>query len=266
MLQRKCDIFTAFCKPDIFRALYFLWFLVLVGNIACAEEDEYVYHEMIAHVPVFSHENPKNILVIGGGDGGTVRELLRHESINHIDLVEIDKYVINAAQEFLPMLSSSLINKKVNIIIEDGVKFVKNCDSEVYDIVIVDSDDPVGPGEGLFTEQFYLEINRILKAKGVMITQSESPRYNQQVFMDAFQCYNKIFGREHVHCYLMYLPSFPSGMWSFSFSSKGNINPFKSLNKKRIDDLCDRNNLKYYSFEIHNSSFVLPKFVQDILQ
>ena len=257
---------SKFQKIEIYQTEAFGRILVLDGNIVCAEEDEYVYHEMIAHVPVFAHGKPKNVLVIGGGDGGTTRELLRHENIERIDLVEIDEYVIKAAREFLPDLASSLKNRKVNIKIEDGIDFVKNCKSEVYDVVIVDSDDPSGPGEGLFTETFYADIYRILNANGIMITQSESPRFNQQIFKDVFQCYSKIFRRENVYCYLMYLPSFPSGMWSFSFSSKGNIDPFRNLKKEIINDFCARNNLKYYSFDVHKSSFVLPKFVQDILK
>ena len=253
-------------KIEIYQTEAFGRILVLDGNIACAEEDEYVYHEMIAHVPIFAHNDPKNILVIGGGDGGTVRELLRHENIAHIDLVEIDKYVIKAAQEFLPTMASSLKNKKVNIKVKDGIDFVKQCNPEEYDIVIIDSDDPVGPGEGLFTEDFYQEIYRILKTDGIMITQSESPRYNRHIFKDVFQCYHKIFGRENVYCYLMFLPSFPSGMWSFSFSSKGSTDPFKNLHKEMIKDFCKENKLNYYSFDIHHSSFVLPQFVLDILQ
>ncbi len=162
-------------------------------------------------------------------------------------------------------MASSLIDKKVKIKVEDGIEFVKNCGTGIYDIVIIDSDDPVGPGEGLFTETFYNEIYRILQNYGIMITQSESPRYNIHIFKEVFQCYNKIFGRENVHCYLMYLPSYPSGMWSFSFSSKGGIDPFQNLTNEKINDFCKRSNLKYYSFDMHNSSFVLPKFVRDIL-
>lgn len=264
--ERLYNYKSNFQKIEIYQTEAFGRILVLDGNIVCAEEDEYVYHEMIAHVPVFAQNEPKNILVIGGGDGGTVRELLRHENIEQIDLVEIDEYVIKAAREYLPALASSLKNRRVNIKVEDGIDFVKNCRSDVYDIVIVDSDDPVGPGEGLFTESFYKDIYRILKSDGIMITQSESPRFNQQIFKDVFQWYSKIFKRENVYCYLMYLPSFPSGMWSFSYSSKGNIDPFQNLHKEKIRDFSAKNNLKYYSFDIHNSSFVLPKFVQDILR
>ncbi len=240
--------------------------LVLDGRIVCAEEDEYVYHEMIAHVPVFAHQNPKRVLVIGGGDGGTVRELLRHSSIEQIDLVEIDECVIKAAQEYLPNMALSLNHKDVAIKVEDGISYVKSCESEKYNIIIVDSDDPVGPGEGLFTESFYMDIYRILKSEGIMITQSESPRFNQQVFKQVYKSYNHIFGADNVHCYLMYLPSYPSGMWSFSFSSKGDVHPYNNMQKEEIDGFCIKNKLKYYSYEVHKASFVLPQFVKDIIQ
>ncbi len=253
-------------KIEIYQTEAFGKIMVLDGNIVCAEEDEYVYHEMIAHVPAFAHTNPSKVLVIGGGDGGTVRELVRHEHIEKIDLVEIDEHVIKAAQQFLPELANSLNDKRVHIHINDGVEFVDGCPAESYDIVIIDSDDPKGPGEGLFTEKFYREIYRILKSDGIMITQSESPRFNQQIFKDVFQCYRNIFGENNVHCYLMYLPSFPSGMWSFSFSTKNHGGPFTNPNKDRINKFCSYNNLKYYSYDVHNASFVLPKFVQEMLK
>jgi len=257
---------SLFQKIEIFQTEAFGKILVLDGKIVCAEEDEYVYHEMIAHVPVFSHPNPINVLVIGGGDGGTVRELLKHDSIQNIDLVEIDECVITAATTHLPDLSSSLYDNRVGIKVEDGVDFVKHCKSELYDIVIVDSDDPDGPSKGLFTERFYKDIHRVLKGEGIMITQSESPRYNQHIFKSVFQCYNTIFRSDQVYCYLMYLPSFPSGMWSFSFCSKGNLNPFDGLNEKIIKNFSSQNNLKYYSFDVHKAAFVLPRFVKDLLQ
>jgi len=257
---------SEFQKIEIYQTEALGKILVLDGNIAIAEEDEYVYHEMIAHVPVFAHDNPKDVLVIGGGDGGTVRELVKHNQLRSIDLVEIDKFVIKVSKQFLPDLSSSLNHEKVTIHIEDGVHYVNKCKPEQYDIVIVDSDDPDGPSKGLFTEKFYKNVHRILKPNGIMITQSESPRYNKEVFEEVFKCYKNIYGKNNVFCYLMYLPSFPSGMWSFSFSSKAGAKPFQNLNKSKIDAFCKKNNLKYFSHEVHKSSFVLPKFVKEILQ
>lgn len=257
---------SEFQKIEIYETEALGRILVLDGRIACAEEDEYVYHEMIAHVPVFAHGNSKDVLVIGGGDGGTVRELLKHDNIEHIDLVEIDEFVINASKEFLPELASSLESEKVTVNIEDGVNYIMKCKSQQYDIIIVDSDDPNGPSKGLFTEKFYQEIHRVLRTDGIMVTQSESPRFNRRIFEEVYKCYNTMFGPSNVYCYLMFLPSFPSGMWSFSFSSKSKISPLHNLDKKNIDKFSLEKGLKYYSFDMHNAAFVLPKFVQDILQ
>lgn len=256
---------SEFQKIEIFQTEALGKILVLDGNIACAEEDEYVYHEMIAHVPFFAHGNAKHVLVIGGGDGGTVRELLKHEQIERIDLVEIDADVIQASKKYLPEMALSLDDRKVKVQVEDGVVYVNKCKTNVYDIVIVDSDDPEGPNKGLFKEDFYRQIYRILKPDGIMVTQSESPRFNQHIFKEVFNCYKMIYGEQNVYCYLMYLPSFPSGMWSFSFSSKMGINPFRSLDKKVIDNFCKTYDLKYYCYNIHRSAFIMPKFVRDIL-
>ncbi len=239
--------------------------LILDGMIMTTEKDEYVYHEMITHVPVFSHNNPKKILIVGGGDGGAARELLKHQSINHIDVVEIDAIVIEASKEFLPNISKSFSNKKVHAIIEDGLQFVKNCPQNSYDIIIVDSTDPVGPAEGLFTKEFYEDVYQCLKSDGIMVTQSESPRFNEQVFKEIQKCYQEIFGKNNVHPYLAYIPTYPSGMWSFSFCAKQNIHPIDNFHKKEAEALLKKHKLNYYTPSIHKSAFILPGFVQELL-
>lgn len=258
--------YSDYQKIEIYQTEAFGKILVLDGKIVCAEEDEYVYHEMIAHVPAFAHPKPRKVLVIGGGDGGTIRELVKHEQLESIDLVEIDAQVVKASREYLPAMSQALDHAKVRLKIEDGIAFVEQCKEASYDIVIVDSDEPEGPGKGLFTESFYQQVHKVLKPDGILVTQSESPRYNQHIFQDVFKKYRKVFGPANVHCYLMFLPSFPSGMWSFSFSSKNHGTHAPKASKEKIDDFCARFQLKYYSFDVHNSSFVLPQFVKDIFQ
>ena len=266
-MEKDCLVqLPSFKKIEIYQTEALGRILVLDGNIACAEEDEYVYHEMIAHVPVFAHPNPKRVLVVGGGDGGTVRELVKHKSVEIIDLVEIDQTVIEASQLHFPNLSKSLSDGRVTIRIEDGVEYVAECETGAYDIIIIDSDDPGGPNEGLFTEEFYRDTYRILKEGGILITQSESPRFNQHIFQEVFSCYNRIFGKENVFCYLMYLPSFPSGMWSFSFSTKEHLDPVIKLDKHRIDRFVAERKLRYYSYDVHKASFILPQFVKDIIR
>ena len=145
--------------------------------VMTTEVDEYVYHEMISHVPVLTHSNPERVLVIGAGDGGTVRELLKHKNLKEVVMVEIDGVVIEACKEHLPSISKALDDSRLNLLVEDGIKYVKECEDNSFDIVLVDSTDPVGPGEGLFTAEFYQHVHRILKQDGIMVTQSESPRF-----------------------------------------------------------------------------------------
>lgn len=268
-LRHKGDVLyhkqSPYQKVEIIDTYAYGKTLILDGMIMTTEKDEYVYHEMITHVPLFCHHHPQRVLVIGGGDGGTARELVKHESIDHIDVVEIDAYVIEACKKYLPHLASSFFHDKVHTFIEDGLQFVKQCPKEQYDLIIVDSTDPVGPAEGLFTKEFYEDVHTCLKPDGIMVTQSESPRFNQQVFSEIQQCYKKIFGKENVHPYLAYIPTYPSGMWSFSFCSKKPIHPITDFQQKKAEEFVDQHHLRYYTPEIHRSAFVLPGFVQALL-
>ncbi|GAB2537809.1 polyamine aminopropyltransferase [Rufibacter soli] len=251
-------------KVEVFETLAYGNMLTLDGMVMCTQKDEYVYHEMITHVPVFSHGNVKRALVIGGGDGGTVRELLRHESIQEVVLVEIDELVIEASKLHLPEIASAFGNPKLNLLVEDGIKYIQDCPDEAFDLIIVDSADPVGPGEGLFTAEFYAQVHRCLTSEGVMITQSESPRFNAKVFKEIYETYKSIFGQEKVHCYLAAIPTYPTGTWSFSFSSKGNVHP-KNFNQEAAASFSQNQGLRYYNEDMHVAAFALPNFVKEML-
>ncbi|MDX5420011.1 MAG: polyamine aminopropyltransferase, partial [Hymenobacteraceae bacterium] len=194
-------------RVEVFETLAYGNMLTLDGMVMCTQKDEYVYHEMITHVPMFSHRKAKRALVIGGGDGGTVRELLRHEQLEEVTLVEIDELVIEACKLHLPETASAFDNPRLNLLVEDGIKYINECEDGRYDLIIVDSADPVGPGEGLFTAEFYKEVYRCLTPDGVMITQSESPRFNSGVFVEIYDTYKQIFGENKVHCYLAAIPT-----------------------------------------------------------
>jgi spermidine synthase len=256
---------SPFQKVEIYDTYQYGKMLTCDGMIMCAEQDEHVYHEMITHVAMFTHPNPRRILVIGGGDGGAVRELVRHHNAEQIVMVEIDEVVIEASKQHLPELASAMNHPKLELIIDDGIKYVRSCTDHSFDIVIVDSTDPVGPAEGLFSETFYRDVDRVLDKEGILITQSESPHFNIKVFKEIFQLYGTIFGPENSHCYLAYIPTYPSGMWSFSFSSKGSVHPLRNLDDNRARKFSLQQNLRYYSDEVHRAAFVLPRFVQDIL-
>ena len=264
--QKLFEKITPFQKVEVYNTLEYGNMLALDGMVMCTEKDEYVYHEMITHVPMLLHPDPQKILVIGGGDGGTAREILKHQGVDSIELVEIDNAVVEASKLHLPTISPAFGHSKLQLKIEDGIKFVKNVSDESFDLVIVDSTDPVGPSEGLFTKDFYLDVYRILTKQGIMVTQSESPRFNQSVFKEIYQCYRDIFGLHQVHCYLAYIPTFPTGMWSFSFCSKGNIHPINDLDQDRVTKFIDENQLSYYNLDVHRAAFALPNFVAQLIE
>lgn len=239
--------------------------LSIDNMVMCTERDEYGYHEMITHVPMQTHPNPKRALVIGGGDGGTVRELLRYDSLEEVVMVEIDEVVVQASRQHLPALSSAFEHPKLNLIIADGIKYVKDSPNESFDLVIVDSTDPIGPAEGLFSYDFYQNAHRALKPNGILVTQSESPRFNVAAFKECFKCYRSIFGAENVHCYLAFIPTYPSGMWSFSYSCKGSLHPLKNINTEKIEAFAQQHSLQYYNALVHQAAFYLPTFVQKML-
>lgn len=257
---------SEFQKVEVYKTQAYGNMLTLDGMVMCTEKDEYVYHEMITHVPMLSHPGIKRALVIGGGDGGTVRELLKHQQIEEVVMVEIDDKVVEASKLHLPSISSAFDHPKLKLIIDDGIAYVEKAANESFDLVIVDSTDPIGPGEGLFTAAFYNQVHRVLTQDGVMITQSESPRFNSKVFREIFECYKSIFGETQVHCYLAYIPTYPTGMWSFSFSSKGNVHPLKDLDQDRIEQFTSNNDLNYYTADIHQAAFALPAFVRKMLK
>lgn len=265
--KKLFDVKSPYQKVEVFDTLAYGKMLTLDGMVMCTEEDEYVYHEMIAHVPMLTHPDPQKILVIGGGDGGTVRELVKYKDIDKITIVEIDEEVVKASKDYFPHLANSFAHEKVDLIIGDGIDYITNSPDGIYDLVIIDSNDPVGPAEGLFSEEFYKNVYRILKEDGIMITQSESPRFNQSVFREIFQCYNSIFGHENVHCYLAYIPTYPTGMWSFSYSFKGKSgSSHLNINKSRLGVLESNTSLKYYNERIHTAAFALPNFVSELLK
>ena len=214
---------------------------------------------------MLSHGNVKRALVIGGGDGGTVRELLRHPGLDEVVLVEIDELVIEACKLHLPETASAFDHPKLKLLVEDGIKYINECPDSAFDLIIVDSADPVGPGEGLFTAEFYTQVHRCLTSEGIMVTQSESPRFNSEVFVEIYDCYKSIFGADKVKCYLAAIPTYPTGTWSFSFSSKGNTNPLV-YDKESAAAFSREQGLKYYNEDIHAAAFALPNFVKQLLK
>ncbi len=236
--------------------------LVLDGYLMCTEKDEFIYHEMISHVPLAVNPDTQRVLVIGAGDGGTIRELTRYEQIEHIDMVEIDEDVVSACQEYLPQLASKLDDPRVQIHFEDGVRFVRN-KTAAYDLVIVDSTDPFGPGEGLFTNEFYGSCYNALNEGGILINQHESTFYDEYVM--AMHRAHRILKKLFPVCavYQAHIPTYPSGHWLFGFASKGR-DPILDLQAERWNELGLKT--KYYNTDLHRGAFALPNYVKEQLE
>lgn len=252
-------------KIEVFDTYAYGRMLACDNMVMCTENDEYVYHEMIAHVPMLTHPKPQKVLVIGGGDGGTVREVLKHDTVEEVVMVEIDERVIEASKQHLPSIAKGFNDDRLRLIIDDGIKYVQQSPSDTFDLVIVDSTDPIGPAEGLFSEDFYRDMYRILNDQGIMVTQSESPRFNVDVYKEVYTTFKRIFGPELVFSYLVYIPTYPTGMWSFSFSSKGDTHPWYHLDDEQAWQFTRKHELQYYNPEVHRAAFALPNFVRQMI-
>lgn len=231
--------------------------LINDGIVMLTEADEAGYHEMIVHTPLCTHPKPEEVLVIGGGDGGTVREILKHSQVKKIDVCEIDEQVIDACRRHFPNMANSFDDNKVKLYFQDGAQFLVDRKNK-YDIIIVDSSDPVGPGTTLFTEQFYRAISDSLKNDGIAVSQMESLFWHSQFIKSIFEFIKKIFPIS-MYYYTM-VPTYPSGMIGFSFCSK-KYHPIKDFRPNQVDMLPD---LKYYHTDLHKAAFVLPAFAKDI--
>ena len=249
---------SEFQQVDIFKSKTLGNVLTLDGLMMTTVEDEFFYHEMIAHIPLCSHKNPENVLVIGGGDGGTVREVLKHPSVKNVDLCEIDALVIEASKMFLPSIAGKLDDKRVNIYVEDAIEFIKtkkNC----YDVVLVDSTDPMGPGVGLFTEEFYTNVKESLKKSGIVTPQSESPFANKNEMKNMYILLKKVF--KTVLPYCGPIPTYPGGYWSWAFCSDDNDNTIKDIKRAELIE----KDAKLYNTKLHNAVFAVPNFVRKIV-
>jgi spermidine synthase len=237
--------------------------LTLDGLVMITERDEFVYHEMIAHPALCLLPDPKRVLVIGGGDGGTVREILRHPGIEQVDLVEIDQMVIDVSREFFPTISSALDDSRLNIRVEDGAEFVRRASDSFYDLVIVDSTDPVGFAEALFGEDFYQDCHRILTDNGILVSQTESPF--DIVFQDSIRAAHAFLDTlfPQVKLYLASIPSYPTGLWSFTMASK-RLDPVADYDAAAAQTRLDafEADLRYYNAALHPAAFIHPTFVK----
>lgn len=248
---------TPFQEVAVFDTVEFGRMLVLDNVIQTNIKDEFVYHEMITHVPLHTHPHPVKVLVVGGGDGGTVREVIKHPSVEKVVLCEIDGAVVAAAKKYLPEISCALDDPKVEVIIDDGIKHVRD-NKDTYDLIVIDSTDPVGPAEGLFSAAFYGDIFHSLKEGGIFVAQTESPFFNEDLIRRVCKDVAGIFPL--MRLYLANIPSYPGGLWTFTMGSK--IHDPLGINLEQIKEMDTR----FYNRAMQRNCFMLPPFVKALLK
>lgn len=234
--------------------------LTLDELMMTTEGDEYHYHEMIAHIPMMQHPEPKSVLVIGGGDGGTVREVLKHKTVERVVLCEIDGMVIEACKKYLPTIACELDNPKVETLVQDAIEYIKD-KKEEFDIVLIDSTDPMGPGEGLFTDEFYTNVKNSLKKGGIMVAQSESPFAQAESVKKMYVQLKKVF--PVVSTYTSNIPTYPGGYWAWAFCSV-DVEPLSFYAEDREEEITST--CKIYNRDYHNARFALPNYLKNLIK
>lgn len=264
-IQVEKQLYSAqseFQRIDVFDSPEFGRFLTLDGYMMLTEKDEFIYHEMMVHVPMAVHPHCERVLVIGAGDGGVIRELVRYDTIQRIDMVEIDEMVVEVCKKYLPQTACAFDDPRVNLYFQDGLKFVRRRLME-YDLIIVDSTDPFGPGEGLFTKEFYGNCFKALKEDGILVNQHESPFYDDDAIamQRAHKRIVESFPMSRV--YQAHIPTYPSGHWLFGFSSK-KYHPVEDLREAEWKKLGIKT--RYYNTKLHRGAFALPNYVEELLE
>lgn len=236
--------------------------MTLDGVVQTTEADEFVYHEMMTHVPILSHGSVERVLIVGGGDGGILREVLRH-AVDHVTQVEIDKAVVEMAQEYLPNHSAGAYDDdRLELVIADGIDFVRDCTSE-FDVVIVDSTDPIGPGEALFTDDFYGHAKRSLAEGGVLVTQNGVPFFQPDELKTTHHRLRNQFVDAYFYC--APIPTYYGGFMSFGWASDNAQLRLVSLDAIESRFVAAELKCRYYNPAIHRASFALPQYMLDML-
>ena len=251
---------TSYQRIDVLESYGFGKILILDGYTMFTEKDEFMYHETITHVPLFVHPDPEDVLIIGGGDGGVLREVLKHPEVRKATLVEVDEKVIEVSKRFFPQLSKAFEDKRAHVVIADGASYVEDKKDE-FDIIIVDSTDPyAGAASPLFQRKFYQDCYNALREDGIMVAQTESPYHDTYWVKNIYKEMKYAFPGRRM--YLGYMPSYPGTLWSYAFASK-RYDPIGDLHEERID--IDRYELKYYNADVHRAAFALPNFIKSLI-
>ncbi len=248
-----------FQRIDVIENKDFGKLLVLYGSLMVCDNDNNAYNEMISHVPLFVHPDPKQVLIIGGGDCGALTEVVKHQDVQQCTMCEIDKMVVETSEKHFPYLTRGLTDPRAKVIFEDGKGFIERGGGQ-YDIVMLDLSDPVGPAADLFQKKFHQQVFDQLNDDGIMVAQTESPFYNQETVKSLYANLKEIF--PIVKMYTCFMPIYPSSYWSFAFCSK-KYDPLKDFDQARYDRL--KLSTRYYNDDIHKAGFALPQFVKQLL-
>ncbi|MCX7569657.1 polyamine aminopropyltransferase [Tumebacillus sp. DT12] len=249
---------SEFQRIDLIETLQWGKMLVLDGMVMTTDKDEFVYHEMITHLAMNTHPNPKQVLVVGGGDGGAIREILKYPSVERAVLAEIDGRVIEVSKQYLPEIAGKLDDPRVDVQVVDGIQYIHD-NKNTFDVILVDSTEPVGPAVGLFARDFYQGIYESLKEDGIMVAQTESPFFNADLITRVFKDIASIY--PVTRYYTGSIPTYPSGLWSWTMGSK-KYDPLEVDEAKLIEP----EGTKYYHKAMHKTVFTVPKFVQELLK
>ncbi|MCM3130894.1 polyamine aminopropyltransferase [Paenibacillus provencensis] len=231
--------------------------LLLDGMVMTTEKDEFVYHEMVAHPVLYTHPNPEYVLVVGGGDGGVIREVLKHPQVKKAVLVDIDGKVIEYSKTYLPSIAGKLEDARVEVLVGDGFMHIHD-HKDAYDVIMVDSTEPVGPAANLFTRGFYQGIYEALKEDGIFVAQTDNPWFKADLIQSVNKDVKEVF--PIVRVYGANIPTYPSGLWTFTMGSK-KYDPLE-VDESAIPEI----DTKYYTPRLHKAAFMLPKFVEDLIK
>jgi len=254
------DRASQFQSIEIFQTEAMGRVLILGGCFMVTEKDSFIYHEMLVHPAMSVLSRVRKVLIIGGGDGGAVTEVVRYQSLQSVTLCEKDPMVVEACSEYFPEISAGLRDSRATVINEDGAVYVSKFEEE-FDLVLVDSTDPVGPGAALFEKTFYKAIKRSLRKHGIAVFQTESPLFMEEEFVRTVNDLRNVFGRAAVYPYLATVPSYPGGLWSFTLCSES-VDPLGIVS----DGLYSFSpELRYYTPAVHRAAFALPVFIEQLL-
>lgn len=250
---------SEFQRIDVIESKDFGKLLVLYGSLMVCDNDNNAYNEMISHIPLFSHPDPENVLIIGGGDCGALTETMKHPEVKKCTMCELDRMVVETSQEHFPYLTTGLVDPRATVVFRDGKEFIEQS-RELYDIILLDLSDPVGPAADLFQKDFYQKVHDCLKDDGILVAQTESPFFNKKTVQAIHKNLSEIFPIARM--YTCHMPIYPSALWSFGFGSK-RYDPIKDFQQKRYDSL--RLATRYYNDDIHRGAFALPQFARELL-